>query len=188
MSINIKDLRVTGEKEVIRESIQTPQGAIEIYEPTMEQITEIVKLGIEGDEEQAFEEGRVQYDADMLINFIFPMITNISLEGLSKEELQKVIEEPSIHLIMAQQVVEGIIHESMKLYALRMMSELKSAESNMAQVELLNTIPQYVLEVARSEGKSSELVDNYKEVSDKVEAMLKSEEATKNAEEVETKE
>ena len=172
--INILEMAVLQEKGVIRNTIQSPQGVIEIYEPTMEQVTEIVKMGIDNNED-SFDTGVMQFDADMLINRIFPMVTNIELRDTDEEKLKEIIRNPSIHLIMAQQAVELIIHECMTLYSMRMQSELKGAESAMAQVELLNSIPQYVLEVARQDGRSAEVAEKYKEVSEKIDSIVSAE-------------
>ena len=172
--INILDMKVDGEKKRLRESIPSPQGNIEVYEPTLEQVSQIVNLAIE-ENENAFETGLVKFDAGMTIHVVFPMLTNIDLKDLDEEALKDIIQNPSIHLIMAQQAVELIIHECMTLYAMRMKSELKGAESQMAQVELLNAIPQYVLEVAKKDGKASELAEKYKEISDKVDELAKNE-------------
>lgn len=172
--INILDMKVDGEKKRLRESIPSPQGNIEVYEPTMEQVADIVNLAIDGNE-KAFETGLVKFDAGMTINVIFPMLTNIDLKDSDEETLKDIIQNPSIHLIMAQQAVELIIHECMSLYAMRMKSELKGAESQMAQIELLQSIPQYVLEVAKKDGRASELAEKYKEVSDKVDEIAKAE-------------
>lgn len=167
-------MKVGSSEKVIRSTIQSPQGVIEVYEPTMEQVTKIVQMAIDTNE-NAFETGLVKFDAEMTINVIFPMLTNIDLGDSDEETLKDIIQNPSVHLIMTQQVVEGIIHECMTLYALRMQSELKGAESQMAQVELLSTIPQYVLEVAKKDGRSGELAEKYKEISEKVDEIAKAE-------------
>lgn len=185
MSINIKGLAVAKEKRQIRELINTPQGAIEVYEPTIEDLVKIVDIQVT--KELGMETGVVSFDGVTVIRELFPILTNIELGELSDEELADVIENPSVHLLIAQQVVAQIVAEANKLYAERMKTELMNTESMMTQAELIQSIPTYVMEKAKGEGKLGELNAKLEKASKELEEAIEREEqkkATENDQEI----
>lgn len=157
LSINIKSLGLSSGKQ-IRETINTPQGVIEVYEPTKEMIGEIIdtqhSLGI------GAEDDTVSFTGSEVIKNLFPILTNIDLTDLPDEELEEIIENPSIHLLIAQQLVAQILSEANKLYAERVKTELKNADSAIAQMDLIQAIPQMIVERAKVDGNVKELMES----------------------------
>ena len=173
LSIKLKELKVSKEGRQIREMVNTPSGAIGVYEPTIDDISQIVDL----QREQGFgaETGVVSFDGVTVIRELFPLVTNIDMQELSDEEIQDVIENPSVHLLIAQQLVAQIVAEANKLYAERVRTELMNTESTLAQVELMNAIPAMIVEKAKGEGKVSELVEKVEQASKDLEEAMKNE-------------
>lgn len=181
--VNINSLGITKERQ-IREIIPTPQGQIEVYEPTMDDISSIIDLQ-HGDE--MMETGVVSFDGATVIKSLFPLLTNISFDGVSEDELQYTIDNPSVHLLITQQVVAQIVAEANKLYAMRVKTELMSAESTMAQMELMGAIPAFIVEKAKGDGNIAKLVEEVKKAEKELVEVVEREELAKRAENAETK-
>lgn len=172
MGINIKGMQVSNEKQV-REIINTPQGSIEIYEPNFETVKTIVDMQF--GQQFGAETGVISFDGATVIKELFPLLTNIELNDLTDEELEDVINNPSIHLLIAQQIVAQIVAESNKLYAQRVKTELMTADSTMAQVELINSIPNIILDKAKRDGNVSDLMSKVESASKELEEAIEKE-------------
>ncbi|PGA05630.1 hypothetical protein [Bacillus mycoides] len=171
MGIEITSLGVA--ERQIRELIRTPQGNIEVYEPTVNDIADIVDL--QRDKGLGMDDGKIAFEGVDVIKTLFPLLTNIDFGDISDEELGKIIDNPSIHLLIAQQYVAQIVAEANKLYAQRVKTELMNTDSTLAQMELLNTIPSIIVENAKRDGKMAELVDKVVEVSGELEQAIEKE-------------
>lgn len=174
MAIKIQDLAVKKEEKQLREIINTPQGAIEIYEPTVDDLSRIIDLqsgkGMDGNQEV------ISFDGVEVIKNLFPLLTNIDMSELSDEELAKIIESPSVHLLIAQQLVAQIVSEANKLYIHQLRTNMMESDSTMAQVQLMNAIPAMIMEKAKGEGKVAELVSRVEEVGKELEEAMEREE------------
>lgn len=171
LGIEITSLGVA--ERQIRELIRTPQGNIEVYEPTVNDIADIVDL--QRDKGLGMDDGKIAFEGVDVIKTLFPLLTNIDFGDISDEELSKIIDNPSIHLLIAQQYVAQIVAEANKLYAQRVKTELMNTDSTLAQMELLNTIPSIIVENAKRDGKMAELVDKVVEVSGELEQAIEKE-------------
>lgn len=164
--VNISQLGLPQETRKIREIINTPHGQIEIYEPTVEEADAIIEL--ERQEGIDFGEDRIQFDGLTVLKGLFPILTNINMKDLSDEELTEIIENPSIHLLIAQNIVAQIVSDVNKLYSERIKAEIKSAESVLSQAELIASIPSVIREQAKNNEELSELVNKVDKISDKI--------------------
>jgi hypothetical protein len=172
LAIKIEGLKVSQERQV-REMINTPSGTIEIYEPTLDDISEIIEM--QRSQQFGADTGVVSFDGVTVIRELFPLLTNIDLGEISDEELSDIIENPTVHLLIAQQIVAQIVAEANLLYTQRVKTELMNSESTMAQVELLNVIPSLIIEKAKGDGKVAELVKKAEEAGKELEEAIKSE-------------
>jgi hypothetical protein len=162
VTIKLSALQVPQEGErKVREYINTPNGKIEIYEPTLKDADAIIEL----QREEGFDFGQdtVRFNEMMVLKRLFPLLTNIETADLSDEELNKIIENPSIHLLIAQNYVAQIVSEVNKLYAERIKTEIASAESLIAQSELISSIPSMIVEQAKRNSDLAELVQKVEE-------------------------
>lgn len=174
MAIQLKNLTVNPDVKTVREYIGTPQGSIEVYEPTLEMVNKILEIQTETGFD--YSSDVVIFDEMTLLTKIFPLMTNIESDKMTEEELQGVIDNPSIHLLIAQNVVAQIISEANKLYAERLKAELASAETVLAQSDLISSIPNMLNEHAK---RNPVVADNLREIealTTQVEQMIKDEE------------
>ena len=180
LAIQISNLTVGSEEKKVREFISSPQGSIEIYEPTLDMANEI--LAIQKESGFDFSSDVVQFDEITLLTKIFPLLTNIETDGLSEEELQRIIDNPTIHLLIAQNVVAQIISEANKLYAERLKAELASAETVLAQSDLLSNIPSIINEHAKRNPEVAQRLREIDKVQTEVERLIEEEESKEQAE------
>lgn len=177
MTIQLSNLTVNPDLKKVREYINTPQGSIEVYEPTLETVNKILEIQQESGFDFASE--IVSFDEQVLLTQIFPLLTNIETGDLPEEEIQKIIDNPSIHLLITQNVVAQIISEANKLYAERLKAELASAETVLAQSDLISNIPSIITEHAK---RNPEVANELKKIDDmqaQVEQMIADEEEKK---------
>lgn len=172
--MNIRELGLSGER-VIRETVKTPTGLIEIYEPNVGEVVFIMDLQRDSmDGESISDLETVSFDGKTVLTKLFPMLTNIDMSNVSEEELINTIENPSIHLLIAQQYVAQIISEINHLYVEQMKTKLKESENVMSMVELMNQIPMAIIESAKQSGQYTELIENVEKLSKEVdEAIVK---------------
>jgi len=163
------------EQRNVREVINTPQGAIEIYEPNIDDVSKIIDL--QKDMGFGMESATVMFEGVAVIRDLFPLLTNIDFGDMTDEQMENVINKPSIHLLITQQIVAQIVAESNKLYAQRIKTELMNTESTIAQMELLNQIPAMIVDRAKRDGKVAELMNNVERLSDELDEAVEREEA-----------
>jgi len=187
LAVYISGLTTPKDQRKVREYINTPQGAIEIYEPTLDDVNAIIDIqrGTGFDFNSSF----VEFDENVLLTQIFPLLTNIEIEDLSAEELQKIIDNPSIHLMIAQNIIAQIISEANKLYAENLKAELASAETALAQSDLVNSIPHIINEHAKRDDSIREALEEIDAKSNEVLDLLDNlDEEEKEPEQEEVKE
>jgi hypothetical protein len=154
MGVNFKDLGLNDTERTVREAFATPDGVIEIYEPSAHEIDQIINL--QSDKNIIDNNGFASFDGLEVIKHIFPLLTNIDMSGLSEEEIEKVIENPKIHLIIAQNYVVQIINEINKAVSLKMKTNLLNSDNLMDQVDLINQLPEAIVALAKQSGGEGE--------------------------------
>lgn len=169
--VKLSGLKIS--EKSVREVVNSPQGLIEVYEPTTDIVGEIIEI-----QKGTGEDGTVTIDGFTVIKELFPLLTNLEMDDLTDEEIMEVVENPSIHFLMVQQAVAQIISEANKLYTERLKSELLNADSNMAVVELMNTLPSVIVKQAKENGEIGELAEKTQEAFDLVQEALNAESAT----------
>ncbi|HFK1543523.1 TPA: hypothetical protein ACGXM3_005345 [Bacillus cereus] len=157
----------------IREYVNAPQGNIEIYEPTLVDANAIIDL--QNAKGMGLENDKIIFDGMTMMKDVFPLLTNIDVSDMSDEEINKTIDNPSVHLLIAQNIVAQIISEINKLYAENMKSEIISADSILAQSELINSIPSALLNHANYNPKVKENLDKIEKTTQDIENLAKTE-------------
>lgn len=183
LAIKLSTLKVEQEGvRKVREFINTPNGQIEVYEPTLKDADAI--LDIQREEGIDFGKDTFVFNASVVLRKLFPLLTNIELGELTDEEVENIAQNPSVHLLIAQNYVAQIISEVNKLYAERIKTEIASAESLMAQTELVASIPQMIVEQAKRDPELAEMVQKVEEKTQELNEAIEKEKAEKNGETV----
>lgn len=128
MSINFKKLKSSIENRRIREVISTGGDVITVYEPTVDDVQFVVEYQTEKASEMT--DSTIFIDGVEIVKLFFPRFTDISgIEDLSNDELEAVIDEPSIAYLQVEQVIKGIIAEIFKMIVL-------SAKTQVAEFDM----------------------------------------------------
>ncbi len=163
MAVNISKLGLSNPEisRSVRERINTPHGAINVFEPSVQDLEMILEIQRKNgfDMQTDF----VEFDEQTMVKEIFPLLTDIDFEEMSQEQLDAVLENPTVHLLIAQNVIAQIITEANKLFAHRIKTDLSQAESVLAQVELINAIPSLIEETAKRNPEVAKQVDAIRE-------------------------
>ncbi|MCP1324272.1 hypothetical protein [Bacillus sp. S0628] len=185
-NIKLDSLQVVQEGErQIREYVNAPQGRIEIYEPTLVDANKIIEL--QNEQGMSFEQNKIIFDGMTMMKRVFPLLTNIDATHLSDEEINGIIDNPSVHLLIAQNIVAQILSEINKLYAENMKAELISAESVLAQSELINSIPTAIMQHAKHNLDVRERVEKVDEATIGLKEAMENAEFEAKLKEAETK-
>ncbi|MBK1611793.1 hypothetical protein [Bacillus cereus] len=159
MTIKLSELHVPqGEERKIREYVKSPQGMIEVYEPTVTDADTILDLQ-RGENPNFANSETLRLSGKTVLKVLFPMLTNISVEGMSDEELDDVIENPSIHFLLAQKYISQIVSEVNKLYVEHVKDEIAKADSLISQTELIDAIPAMILEQAKRDPELADIAE-----------------------------
>ena len=103
-------LKNTKEYRKIRDVVMSSGSTVNIFEPTLEEIDEILNL----QDEWVSDEGMSISGADV-VKVLFPMLTDLEgIDEMTESEVQEVIDNPSNAFIQIQYHIETIITEVYK--------------------------------------------------------------------------
>lgn len=161
--VKLKDLKAPKER-YIREVITTPNGAIRVFEPHLDDIETVLNIQNEdGEKGKDF----VEFPDDVVIRQLFPLLTDLDMSDISDEELRDIVENPSIYLLQVQNIVSQIVTEINSMFMQRLKSELLQANAIVDQASLVQAIPQIVSKEARRLGNDKE-ADKFSKLSKSV--------------------
>lgn len=161
--VKLKDLKAPKER-YIREVITTPNGAIRVFEPHLDDIEAVLDIqNTDGDKGKDF----VEFPDEVVIRKLFPLLTDLDMSDISDEELKDILENPSIYLLQVQNIVSQIVTEINSMFMQRLKSELLQANAIVDQASLVQSIPQIVSKEARRLGKDKE-AEKFSKISSKV--------------------
>lgn len=138
----------TPEKRKVREIINASGEQVTVFEPGKDEMEKIIEYqekvenqrvdrlrkenpdaSIEEIKELA-KDNHIQVDGMDVIKVFFPLLTDIEIGDLTDEQINNIVDNPSMALIQAQQVLETIFVEVYKTMIL-------SAKNAISQVDLL---------------------------------------------------
>ena len=109
---NISHLKNDKKNRRIREVLSASGQIVNIYEPTVEQVNEILAMQ---DRWINPESKDLQITGEDIVLLLFPMLTDIEgLDSLTKEEVSDIIENPSLLYSQVQYAIEIVITEIYK--------------------------------------------------------------------------
>lgn len=150
MVIKFTDLKAPKERYV-REMVSSPKGNIRIYEPALADIETIIEIqNNKGQFDEAT--GMMAFDENVVIREIFPVLTDLDMSDISDEEMQDVIDNPSIYLLAIQNIVSQIVTEINNMVLQRIKSELIQAMGVADQALVVANIPNMMSREAKAKG------------------------------------
>lgn len=115
--VKFRSLYNDPENRMIREIIEGATGPITIYEPSQNDIDRIMQMNDmiasfnsepkDGEEEDGM---TLNVRGETILKELIPLLTDIEIdEDMTEDEMQKIIENPTIDLLNVMQVLSGIV-------------------------------------------------------------------------------
>jgi hypothetical protein len=152
MSVNIKDLEQKVKK--IRFEENTEYGKLEVYEPTQEQIDEIIEYI-----QDNMTEEQVNISDEGVLFFLIPMLTNIKFGDLDFIQVQDILRNPSMPLRLAKIHLETIIQEIVKIRTANLRKEITESENLYETLEVLGNVDKDWLDRISKMNPDTEITD-----------------------------
>lgn len=109
MPVSINSLINNKEEQKVRSIVTVGGEVVKIFEPTMDQLKEIVDIQERWVKPESSE---VAISGEDLIRILFPMLTDLEeLANLSDEKVREIVENPSLLFLQVQYELEAIISE-----------------------------------------------------------------------------
>lgn len=175
MALDFKDLNNPVDNRRIREVIMVGGDTITIYEPSYEDFQALLDF-----QEQKLLESEstdeINITGTEMIKEFFPRLTDITgLENLSDEEIEKVVEEPSVALLQVEQTIRQIVSEVFKTMILKAKTEVLEADFVAENARVGNQVFDAAFSKAAREFGAEELLNRIdREDAELVEAIEKS--------------
>lgn len=151
--VKLLDLQESVERKV-RTVIKSPTGNITVFEPNVDDFNKVLEVQREKGTTRS---DSVEFEDVVVIRELFPILTDLDMSGATDEDIQKIINKPSVQLLTVQNVVSQIVAEINVVFIERMKTEIIQANSAVAQISLLNMIPQVMKEEAKRKGDDKSL-------------------------------
>ena len=138
---NFKDLLNSRENRKIREVIENGEETIFVYEPTADDVAKIIEFQDVLNSQVDGEPTEVVITGSDMVRNVFPLLTNIDgIESMSDEEIEHVIENPTIALLQVQHVIEIIVTQIYKTVILSSKKAILQTDYEMASLSVLGEI------------------------------------------------
>lgn len=180
MTVKISKLKNKAEKRNIREVVSVNGDIINIFEPTEEDVRQIMEY-----QEKYLQGDDFEITGAELIKVFFKLLTDIDgIDELTDEEIDDIVENPSVAFLMVQSVIEGIILDVFRYIVSNARNEVVmadfSAQAEIAQTDLLESVLKYTAD----KYDASELLEDIKEKTTKLQNAVDTEYANTVAQEL----
>lgn len=180
MTVKISKLKNKAEKRNIREVVSVNGDIINIFEPTEEDVRQIMEY-----QEKYLQGDDFEITGAELIKVFFKLLTDIDgIDDLTDEEIDDIVENPSVAFLMVQSVIEGIILDVFRYIVSNARNEVVmadfSAQAEIAQTDLLESVLKYTAD----KYDASELLEDIKKKTDKLQTAVDADYANTVAQEL----
>lgn len=147
------------ENRRVREVIENGQESIFIYEPTLSDVDKIIDMQEEFvksfDPDGDVSAQDFEISGATLVKKIFPLLTNIEgLEEMSDEEVDHIVQNPTLSLLQAQHVIEMIVTQVYKTVILSAKKEILDVDFQLgAETMIGDTVDKALVNAAESDPK-----------------------------------
>ena len=168
-------LKNTKEYRKIRDVVMSSGSTVNIFEPTLEEIDEILKL----QDEWVSDEGMNISGADV-VKVLFPMLTDLEgIDEMTESEVQEVIDNPSNAFIQIQYHIETIITEVYKTAILKARKEILEKDLEVENYKVSEEVFDRTLSLAAKNNGTKEVFDKLQEAEDEFKQAEENEKITK---------
>lgn len=168
-------LKNTKEYRKIRDVVMSSGSTVNIFEPTLEEIDEILKL----QDEWVSDEGMNISGADV-VKVLFPMLTDLEgIDEMTESDIQEVIDNPSNAFIQIQYHIETIITEVYKTAILKARKEILEKDLEVENYKVSEEVFDRTLSLAAKNNGTKEVFDKLQEAEEEFKQAEEAEKITK---------
>lgn len=168
-------LKNTKEYRKIRDVVMSSGSTVNIFEPTLEEIDEILKL----QDEWVSDEGMNISGADV-VKVLFPMLTDLEgIDEMTESDVQEVIDNPSNAFIQIQYHIETIITEVYKTAILKARKEILEKDLEVENYKVSEEVFDRTLSLAAKNNGTKEVFDKLQEAEEEFKQAEETEKITK---------
>lgn len=168
-------LKNTKEYRKIRDVVMSSGSTVNIFEPTLEEIDEILKL----QDEWVSDEGMNISGADV-VKVLFPMLTDLEgIDEMTESDVQEVIDNPSNAFIQIQYHIETIITEVYKTAILKARKEILEKDLEVESYKVSEEVFDRTLSLAAKNNGTKEVFDKLQEAEEEFKQAEENEKITK---------
>lgn len=168
-------LKNTKEYRKIRDVVMSSGSTVNIFEPTLEEIDEILNL----QDEWVSDEGMNISGADV-VKVLFPMLTDLEgIDEMTESEVQEVIDNPSNAFIQIQYHIETIITEVYKTAILKARKEILEKDLEVENYKVSEEVFDRTLSLAAKNNGTKEVFDKLQEAEEEFKQAEEDEKITK---------
>ena len=168
-------LKNTKEHRKIRDVVMSSGSTVNIFEPTLEEIDEILIL----QDEWVSDEGMNISGADV-VKVLFPMLTDLEgIDEMTESDVQEVIDNPSNAFIQIQYHIETIITEVYKTAILKARKEILEKDLEVENYKVSEEVFDRTLSLAAKNNGTKEVFDKLQEAEEEFKQAEEDEKITK---------
>lgn len=168
-------LKNTKEYRKIRDVVMSSGSTVNIFEPTLEEIDEILNL----QDEWVSDEGMNISGADV-VKVLFPMLTDLEgIDEMTESDVQEVIDNPSNAFIQIQYHIETIITEVYKTAILKARKEILEKDLEVENYKVSEEVFDRTLSLAAKNNGTKEVFDKLQEAEEEFKQAEETEKITK---------
>lgn len=168
-------LKNTKEYRKIRDVVMSSGSTVNIFEPTLEEIDEILKL----QDEWVSDEGMNISGADV-VKVLFPMLTDLEgIDEMTESDVQEVIDNPSNAFIQIQYHIETIITEVYKTAILKARKEILEKDLEVENYKVSEEVFDRTLSLAAKNNGTKEVFDKLQNAEEEFNQAEENEKITK---------
>lgn len=178
--VRLSDLSNDENNRRLRDTIISGRDTIRVYEPSKKDIDVIIELQEKNVEEyrKKKDDGKeddatkVTSSGTEVVRVLFPLLTDIKgIEDMTDEEVEFVVENPSLAFIQANHVIESIVTEVWKTIILSARNRVLDTDFRIESVKSINEMNEKTLGIVEREGKGR--MDKFESASKLVEEAKK---------------
>ena len=168
-------LKNTKEYRKIRDVVMSSGSTVNIFEPTLEEIDEILNL----QDEWVSDEGMNISGADV-VKVLFPMLTDLEgIDEMTELDVQEVIDNPSNAFIQIQYHIETIITEVYKTAILKARKEILEKDLEVENYKVSEEVFDRTLSLAAKNNGTKEVFDKLQNAEEEFNQAEENEKITK---------
>lgn len=137
--VKLSNLKNKQDNRQVRAVIESPTGSIVIYEPTKQDIADILDLQ---DMITAFntelDSNTLEVSGQTIMRELIPLLTDIEIGDMTDEEIQDTIDNPTLAMLQVTHILKGIVADIYKNIILSTINQIKDSDIETLADELQN--------------------------------------------------